>query len=55
MVQNLSQINADNLNNVGYEASEHFGNGRWKYLKENINESETYRNDIGDLNRGVTI
>jgi hypothetical protein len=41
--------------NVGCEASGHFGNGNWKYLKDKINEFETYRKDIRDLHRGITI
>jgi hypothetical protein len=51
----VSQINADDVNNVGCEASGHFGNGKWIYLKDKINECESYRKNIRDLHRGITI
>ena len=40
-VQDPSQNNVDNLNNVRREASRHFGNKKKAYLKAKIEELET--------------
>jgi hypothetical protein len=37
-LQDPSEINGDNLNNVGHEASRHFRNKKREYLKDNLNE-----------------
>jgi hypothetical protein len=37
-LQNLSDINGDNLNNIRCEASRHFRNTKREYLKGKINE-----------------
>jgi hypothetical protein len=36
MVQHLSKINGDNLNNIRQEASRHFRNKKMEYLKDKI-------------------
>jgi hypothetical protein len=40
-LQNLTQINGDNLNNIRREASRHFRNKKREYLKVKINELGT--------------
>jgi hypothetical protein len=40
--QNPSEINGDDLNNVRCEASRHFRNKKWEYLKGKINELATH-------------
>jgi hypothetical protein len=54
-LQDPSEINGDNLNNVKYEASRHFRNKKREYLKGKINELVTNSKDknIGDLYRGI--
>jgi hypothetical protein len=49
-------VNEDNLSNVRREANRHFRNKKREYLKDKINELESYsRNkNIGDLYRGIT-
>jgi hypothetical protein len=37
-LQDPSEINGDNLNNIRHEASRHFRNKKRKYLKDKINE-----------------
>jgi hypothetical protein len=37
-LQDPSEINVDNLNNVRYEASRYFRNKRRKYMKDKIKE-----------------
>jgi hypothetical protein len=37
-LQDPSEINGDNLNNVRLEASRHFRNKKKEYLKDKINE-----------------
>jgi hypothetical protein len=37
-LQDPSEINGDNLNNIRQEASRHFGNKMRKYLKDKMNE-----------------
>jgi len=45
-VQDLSQSNVDNLNNVRCEASRHFRNKKKECLKAKIKELETNRSKI---------
>jgi hypothetical protein len=54
-LQDPSEINEDNLNNVRREASRHFRNKKREYLKEKINELTTNskNNNIRDLHRGM--
>jgi hypothetical protein len=44
LIQNPSQSNVDNLNNVRREASRHFRNKKNAYLKAKIEKLETNRN-----------
>jgi hypothetical protein len=55
-LQNPSQTNADNLNNVRCETSKTFRNKKKEYFKEKINKLETnIRNkSIRDLYRGIS-
>jgi hypothetical protein len=46
--QNWTQTNGDNLNNVRYEISRIFRNKKREYLKEKINEVETYKKKISE-------
>jgi hypothetical protein len=50
-LQDPSEINGDNLNNVRHEASGYFRNKRLKYLKDKINElaRNTKDKNIRDL------
>jgi hypothetical protein len=54
-LQDPSEINADNLNNVKREASRHFRIKKRKYLRDKINELATNskNKDIRDLYRGI--
>jgi hypothetical protein len=54
-LQDPSEINGDNLNNVRREASRHFRNKKREYLKDKINELETNskNKNIRDLYRGI--
>ena len=54
-VQDLSQSNVDNQNNVKCEASRHFRNKKKEYLKAKIEEPETNSkiNNVRDLYRGI--
>jgi hypothetical protein len=62
-LQDLSQINGDDVNNIRPEASKHFRNKKWEYLKDRINDLATNRtNDLAtnsksknirDLYRGI--
>jgi hypothetical protein len=54
-LQDSSEINGDNLNNVRREASRHFRNKKREYLKDKINELATNSKDknIRDLYRGI--
>jgi hypothetical protein len=53
-LQYQNEINGDNLNNVGHEASRHFRNKKWDYLKDKINElaMNSKNKNIRDLYRG---
>jgi hypothetical protein len=39
-LQDPSEINGDNLNNVRHEASRYFRNKKKEYLKDEVNELE---------------
>jgi Fe-S cluster assembly ATPase SufC len=54
-LQDPSEINGDNLNNVEREASRHFKNKKREYLKEKVNELATNskNENIRDLYRGI--
>jgi hypothetical protein len=54
-LQNSSEMNGDNLNNVRPEASRHFRNKKGEYLKDKINELATNSKNkkIRDLYRGI--
>jgi hypothetical protein len=53
-LQDPSEINGDNLNNVRRGASRYFGNKKREYLKDKINELATNSKNkiIRDLYRG---
>jgi hypothetical protein len=54
-LQNRSQINGDNLQNLRYETSRTFRNKKREYLKGKINDLETNNKNtnIRDLYRGI--
>jgi hypothetical protein len=54
-LQDPSEINGDNLNNVRLEAGRHFRNENREYLKDKINELATNskNKNIRDLYRGI--
>jgi hypothetical protein len=54
-IQDPSQSNVDNLNNVRRDASRHVRNEKKAHLKTKIEELETNSkiNNIGDLYRGI--
>jgi hypothetical protein len=54
-LQDPSEINGDNLNNVRREASRYFRNKKREYLKDKINELATNskNKNIRDLYRGL--
>ena len=54
-VQDPSQKNVDNLNNVRHEASRHFRNKKKAYLKAKTEDLETNSKikNIRDLYRGI--
>jgi hypothetical protein len=51
-LQDPSEINGDNLNNVRRESSRHFRNKKREYLKDKINRLSNIKN-IRDLYRGI--
>jgi hypothetical protein len=53
-LQDPSEINGDNLNNVRREASSHFTSKKRDYLKDNINElaTKSKNKNIRDIYRG---
>jgi hypothetical protein len=55
-LQDPSEINGDNLNNVRREASRHFRNKKREHLKDKIKELATNskNKNIRDLYRGAT-
>jgi hypothetical protein len=54
-LQDPSEINGDNLNNVRRDASRHFRNKKREYLKDKINKLVTISKNINirDLYRGI--
>jgi hypothetical protein len=54
-LQDPSEISADNLNNIGREASRHFRNKKREYLKDKTDELSTNSKDknIRHLCRGI--
>jgi hypothetical protein len=54
-LQNTSEVNGDNLNNVRSETSRHFRNKKRKYVKDKINELATNskNKNIRNLYRGI--
>jgi hypothetical protein len=54
-LQNPSQINGDNLNNVRRETSKIFRNKKREYLKEKINELETEITNSTERTGGVEV
>jgi hypothetical protein len=54
-LQDPSEINRDNLNNIRHEASRHCRNKKREYLKDKINEFETKskKKNIRDLYSGI--
>ena len=53
-IQDPSQSNVDNLNNVRRDASRHFRNKKKAYLRDKIEELETNSKiNIRDLYRGI--
>jgi hypothetical protein len=54
-LQDPSEINGDNLNNVRHEASRYFKNKKREYLKVKINELaiSSKNKNIRDLYRGI--
>jgi hypothetical protein len=54
-VEDLSEINGDNLNNVRHEANRHFRNEKKEYLKDRINElvMNSKNKNTRDLYRGI--
>jgi hypothetical protein len=54
-LQDQSEINWVNLNNIKHEASRYFRNKKRVYLKNKINELATNseNKNIGDLYRGI--
>jgi hypothetical protein len=53
-LQDPSEINMDNLNNIGQETSKYFRNKKREYLKDKTNELATNSKNkkIRDLQRG---
>jgi hypothetical protein len=54
-LQDLSEINVDNLNNVRREAKRHYKNKQRTYLKDKINElaMDSKNKKIRDMCRGI--
>jgi hypothetical protein len=54
-LQDTSEINGDNLNNIRHETSGHFRNKKREYLKDKINALTTNgkNKNIRDLYRGI--
>jgi hypothetical protein len=55
LLQDPSEVNGDNLNNLRREASRHFRNGKREYLKKKINElaRNSKNKNFRDLYRGI--
>jgi hypothetical protein len=58
-LQDPSEINGDNFNNIGHEVIRHFRNKKreYSYLKDKINELATNskNENIRDLYRGINV
>jgi hypothetical protein len=52
-LQNPSEINWGNLNNIRHEASIHFRNKKREYLKDKVNEHAVNSKNIRELCRGI--
>jgi hypothetical protein len=52
-LQNPSEINGVNLNNVRHEASRYFRNKKREYLKNKINEHATNKNNNNNNNKNT--
>jgi hypothetical protein len=54
-LQDQSKINGDNLNNTRSEASRHFRNKKWEYIKDKLNElaMNSKNKNIRGLYRGI--
>jgi hypothetical protein len=52
-LQDPSEINGDNLNNVKRKASRYFRNKKREYLKKNELAMNSKNRDIRDLQRGI--
>jgi hypothetical protein len=52
-LQNPSEINVNNLNNIRCEASRYFRNKKREYLKDRINELATKSKNMKDLYREI--
>jgi hypothetical protein len=54
-LQDPSELNGDNLNNIRHEASRHFTNKKKEYMKDKIDELATNskNKNIRDLYRGI--
>jgi hypothetical protein len=52
-LQDPSEINGDNLNNISGENSRHFRNKKREYLKDKIDALAANSKNIGDLYRGI--
>jgi hypothetical protein len=55
VVTGSSEINGDSLNNTAREASMHFRNKKWEFLKGKINEfsMNSTKKTIRDMYRGI--
>jgi hypothetical protein len=54
-LENPSEVNGDNVNNIRRDASRHFRNNKREYLKEKFNELATNskKMNVRDLYRGM--
>jgi hypothetical protein len=52
-LQDPSEANEGNLSDIRWEASRHFRNKKREYLKDKINELESYSKNIRDLYMGI--
>jgi hypothetical protein len=52
-LQDLSEINGGNLNNIRHEATKHLGNKKQKYVKDKIKRTVRTRTLEIELCRGI--
>jgi hypothetical protein len=52
-LQDPSEINRDNLNNIRHETSRHFSNKKREYLKDKIDELSTNSKNKNRSYRGI--